>query len=40
MKTIQISNFYYEMLLEVSKKKRMKPIDLFIQLLEKEYHSK
>jgi hypothetical protein len=40
MKNIQISKLTYEMLIEVSKRKRVKPVDFIAQLIEKEYNSK
>jgi hypothetical protein len=40
MKNIQVSNLTYEMLLEISKRKRVKPFDFITQLIEKEYNSK
>jgi len=40
MKSIQLSNLTYEMLLEISKRKRVKPLDFIAQLIEKEYNTK
>jgi hypothetical protein len=40
MKNLQLSNLSYEMLIEISKRKRVKPVDFIIQLIEKEYKSK
>ena len=40
MKNIQISKLTYEMLIEVSKRKRVKPVDFIAKLIEKEYNSK
>lgn len=40
MKNIQVSNLIYEMLIEISKKKRVKPNELISKLIEKEYNQK
>jgi hypothetical protein len=40
MKNLQVSNLAYEMLIEISKRKRIKPVDFITQLIEKEYNSK
>jgi hypothetical protein len=40
MKNLQLTNLVYEMLIEVSKRRRMKPIDLITQIIETEYNKK
>jgi hypothetical protein len=40
MKSVQITALAYEMLLSSARKKRLKPQDLLISLIEKEHNSK
>ncbi len=40
MKSLQIANLLYEMLIEASKRRKLKPAELIEQLIETEFNKK